>query len=223
MLLPLPTWSLGHEIILISPRTVVDIPGISHSESLQNAPYQLLSNVEQTFSLLEFCVLVDLRIRQIIRPKMDGGVYRQRHEHSPYQHISCVWLHWECCVAWWHSQFLQQKLKDLAHVLMVRVFHVSQFWCWRNKSPCAIGVRMFSLITVRLELNLHSCFWNIRLLILKRIAPVSRMLFRLLFFHRYSPGWPEIPNVEKRFRHSSGRAPPSMVSLSPSESLHSKS
>ena len=47
--------------------------------------YQLLSNVEQTFSLLELCVLVDLRIRQTILPKMDGGFHRRRYEHSPYQ------------------------------------------------------------------------------------------------------------------------------------------
>ena len=36
--------------------------------------YQHLSDVEQTFNLFEFCVLVDLRIRQRIGPKMDGAV-----------------------------------------------------------------------------------------------------------------------------------------------------
>ena len=34
-LLPLHIWSLDHEIILISPRTVMNIPDISHSEFLQ--------------------------------------------------------------------------------------------------------------------------------------------------------------------------------------------
>ena len=66
---------------------------------------------------------------------MDGGFHRRGHEHSPYQHICSVCLHWQCCVSCWHSQSLLQKLKDLAHVLMVRVFHVSQFWCWRSKFP----------------------------------------------------------------------------------------
>ena len=30
-----------------------------------------------------------------------------------------------------------QKMKNLAHALMLRGFHVSQLWCWRNKSPCS--------------------------------------------------------------------------------------
>ena len=46
--------------------------------------YQLLNNVEQTFNLLEVRVLVDLRICQIIWPKMNGGFHRRRHEDSPY-------------------------------------------------------------------------------------------------------------------------------------------
>ena len=40
--------------------------------------------------------LADLRIRQINRPKMDGGFHRRRHEHFPYQYICFLCLHWEC-------------------------------------------------------------------------------------------------------------------------------
>ena len=64
---------------------------------------------------------------------------------------------------------------------------------------------------------------NIRLLILSRVAPVSWMLFRLVFFHRFSLEWPDTPNSVKRCPYSSDRAPPGMVSLSPSESLRSES
>ena len=48
---------------------------------------QVLSDIELTFNLLEVRVLVDLQIRQIIRPKMNGCFRWRRHEHSPYQHI----------------------------------------------------------------------------------------------------------------------------------------
>ena len=69
-------------------------------------------------------------------------------EHFPYQFICSVYLHWECCV--------------------VRVFHASQFWCWRNKSPCAVGVRRCFLNTLFWELILpHAIssghYWNILL------------------------------------------------------------
>ena len=120
--------------------------------------YQLLSDVEQNFNLFEVRVLVDLRIRQIIRPKMDGGFHRRRHEHSPYQHICFVCLHWDCWVSCWHSQSLLQELKDLAHVLMGRASHVLELWLWRSlhKLPGASGVRVFSLITLeRLQENIE--------------------------------------------------------------------
>ena len=54
-------------------------------------------------------------------------------------------------------------------------------------------------------------------------APVAWLLSRLLFFHRHTPDWPEIPNFVKRFPHSfaHARATPDMASLSLLESLHS--
>ena len=148
--------------------------------------YQLSINVEQTFNLFKFCILVDIRIRQIIRPMMDSGFHWGSHEHSPYQYICFVCLHWECGVAWWHSPSLLQKLKDLL---------VSQDWWWRNKFPWATGVRMFSLTTFCLELILpHAVSWmlvehylvdsleKIRRLNLSRVAPISWMLVRHLSF-----------------------------------------
>ena len=198
--------------------------------------HQLLSDVEHTLNILEFCVLLDFRIRCIIRPKMDGGFHRRSHEHSPYQNICFVCLHWEGCVGCGHSQLLVQTLKVPAHVLMVRVFRVSQFWVMTQQVSLSwwslnILSRHFlfgfdppaPVSWMLAEHSLVDSLENFRLLILKRIAPVSWMLFRLLFFHRYSPDWPEIPNFVKRFPHSFARAPPDMVSLSPLESLRSKS
>ena len=75
--------SLDHEIILISPRKVMNIPGAVHIQNFfRMFQYHLLSDIEYTFNLLDVRVLVDLRIRQIMRPKMDGGFQRRRHEHS---------------------------------------------------------------------------------------------------------------------------------------------
>ena len=74
-LLPSPIWSLNHEIILISSRTVWIFQSFYIQNLFRILHHQLLSNVEQIFNLREFCVLVDLQIRQIIRPKMDGGFY----------------------------------------------------------------------------------------------------------------------------------------------------
>ena len=54
---------------------------------------QLLSNVEHTLNLLEFCFLADLRIRYIIRSMMDGGFHLRSHELSPHQYICFVCFH----------------------------------------------------------------------------------------------------------------------------------
>ena len=73
------------------------------------------------------------------------------------------------------------------------------------------------------EHSLVESLGHIRLLNLSRLTPIAWMLVRLLISDRHSPDWPEIPNFVKRFPHSSGREPPNMPSLSPSENLHSKS
>ena len=105
--------------------------------------YQLLSNVEQTFSLLEFCVLVNLRIRQLIRPKMDGVFHRRRHEHSPYQYICFCMLALRKFRRLLTFPISFAETENLAHVLMVRVFHVPQFWCTRRKFLVLLGLECF--------------------------------------------------------------------------------
>ena len=131
-------------------------------------------------------------------------------------HISTSVLHASiengACVAHISNQFLLQTLRDLAHVLMVRIFHVSQLWWWRSKCPWAFGFRISSLITVCLVLILQHQFpahlrrillstslEHIRFLNLSRVARVAWLLLRLLFFHRHSSDGPEIPNFVKRF------------------------
>ena len=115
-----------------------------------------------------------------------------------------VCLYWECCVTCRHAQSLLQELKDIAHVLMVRVFHVSQFW-W-CKFRCAIGVRMFSLITVCLEKILPhqfpGCYWNILLSIHLRISDfwtwVGSHQFPAYYFDFFS--FTEHPRIDKRYQ-----------------------
>ena len=157
-----------------------------------------------------------------------AAFHRRGHEHSPCQYICFKCFHWECCVCCGHSQLLPQTLKDLAHVLMVRVFHVCHFWWWCSKFLWACGARTFSLISCCLVLILEHQFTGcLRDSLLSTRLRISNfwiwMLFQLLFFHRYSLDWPEIPNFVDRFLHSSDQAPLGMVSLSPSESLHSNS
>ena len=94
---------------------------------------------------------------------------------------------------------------------------------------------MFSLITVCLELILthavSSCCWNI-LLSTPVEYPTSDLAadrascldaLSTSFLSSVFTGLTRDPYHVKRFPHSSGRAPPSVVSLSPSDSLHSKS
>ena len=45
--------------------------------------YEFVSDVEHIPDVLESCVLVDFRIRQEIRTKVDGGFHRRSHEQSP--------------------------------------------------------------------------------------------------------------------------------------------
>ena len=78
---------LDHEIILISPRLVMQIPGTLLSEFLQTVHYQLQSNVEYTPNILKFCVLADFRFFDSeSRSKMIGGFHRQSQNHTPYQY-----------------------------------------------------------------------------------------------------------------------------------------
>ena len=175
-----------------------------------------------------FCVLVDFTIRYRIGPKMDGGFHRRSHEHNQ---INTFVL---SAVGCRHSQLLLRKLKDLAHVPTLRVFHVFSIlvvtlqvslslWSWNIYSHhFLIGFVLHQFPGCQRNNLLSTSLEKIRLLNLSRVAPVSWMLVRLLFFHRHSPNWPEIPNFVKRFPHSFARAPPDIVSLSPSESLHSK-
>ena len=118
---------------------------------------------------------------------------------------------------WWfvHSMFLNSG-DDAASLLVPLKWDVFSHHCVFGVDPPA------SCFQLLLEHSLVDSLGNIRLLTLKRFAPVSWMRFRLLFFHRYSPVWPEIPNFVKRFRHFFARTKPGMVSLSPSESLRSK-
>ena len=154
------------------------------------------------------CVLVDLRIRQIIRPKMDGGFHRRRHEHSPHQYMCFVCLHWECCVACWHSLSLLQKLNDLGHVLMVLV----SFWSRTlHKLPCANGVRFFSHHVVfgvappaccfqrPLEHSLVDSLESTRFLILKPDRMLFPAAFSTSFLHRCSSDCQEIPKLCEEF------------------------
>ena len=65
----------------------MNTPDVSHSEFLQNVPYQLLSNDQDTLNILEFRVLVEFGIRHIIRPKVDGGFHRRSQKKSPYTFV----------------------------------------------------------------------------------------------------------------------------------------
>ena len=85
-----------------------------------------MSNVEHILNTLKFCVLVDFRIRLEIRPKMNGGFHRRSHKHSI--HVFCMLPLRMFELVADISKFLPQTLKDLAYVLLVRVFHVFQFW-----------------------------------------------------------------------------------------------
>ena len=62
--LPSPTWSLDHWLIPISSRKAMNILKALHIQNLLRMhDYQFLTDVEHTLNTLEFCVLVDFRIR----------------------------------------------------------------------------------------------------------------------------------------------------------------
>ena len=130
---------------------------------------QLLNNVEHTLNLLEFCVLVDFRTSTHNSAQDGWRLSSTKSWTFPISiHLFCM-LPLRMLRFCGHSQLLPQKLKDLAHVLMVRVFHVFQFWWWRSKFPCAIGVKTFCLITV-LPHQFPGCHWNILLSTRLRIS-----------------------------------------------------
>ena len=130
-------------------------------------------------------------------------------------------LHRESWVACWHSQLLLQELKDLAHVLMDRI-PCSEVLVLTHPAHVSLNILSHhgvfgvappaSCFQRPLEHSLVDSLESTRLLIVKRIANCFKRQFLLLFFHRYSLDRPEIPNIVKRFPHSSNHAPPSMVS-----------
>ena len=140
--------------------------------------HQLLSDVEQTFNLLEFCVLVDLRIRQIIRPKMDGGFHRRKHEHS---HINTFVLYacienvasladipnlfcrnWKILLMYWwfvYSMFLNSG-DDAASFFVLLEFKKCflsslSVWSWSSHAVSSCSWNIFLLTHLRI-----SDFWS---------------------------------------------------------------
>ena len=106
----------------------------SHSRSLVNLFLEcsitnFLCNIEFTFNLLEFCVSADLRIRQIIRPKMDCFV--------------CLHL------------LTFPTFFALGHVLMVGVSHVLKIGFFEPRTSFFLRLELESpLITLFLQLLL---------------------------------------------------------------------
>ena len=72
----------------------------------------------------------------------------------PTSNTCFVCFHWECWVSCGHSKLPRKHWKILLMYLVVRVFHVFQFWEWRTKFPSACEVGIFSLIIFCLVLIL---------------------------------------------------------------------
>ena len=72
---------------------VMNNPGFSHSEFLQNVLFKKLTDVEHILDVLEACVFENFQVLQEIWPKMNGGFHRRCHEHFPCQHIGFVGFH----------------------------------------------------------------------------------------------------------------------------------
>ena len=155
--------------------------------------YQLLSDIEQTFNILEYCVIVDLRLRQIIRHKMDGG--------SISIHLFCVLASrnlsrsltfptsfagggksWSCIDGSCISCSDTLVLTHATHVSLCN-------WGYNILSHHRVfGVAPpLSCFQRPLEHSLVDSLEITRRLILKRIFNCFQGLFPLLFFDRYSP------------------------------------
>ena len=151
-LLPSPIWSLDHWLLPIPPRKVMNTPGISHSEFLQNVPLPTFEQCSRRSQYLR--ISCPCRIPNSTQNSGQSGWRLSLTKSWTFPMYICfVCFHRECCVRCRKSQPPTQKLKDLAHALMVRVFHVFPLW-WRSKFPRACGVGIFPLITFCLVLIL---------------------------------------------------------------------
>ena len=107
---------------------VMNIPSIPDSEFPHNVPYKISSNVELTRKIIEVCVLVDFRIRQKYGPRRIAA-FTDEAKNNPHVNTLVLYESIEkCCIDCRHSQFLFRILKDLPHVSMACVFHVSKLW-----------------------------------------------------------------------------------------------
>ena len=161
--------------------------------------YQLLSNVEQTFNLLEFCV--PFASRKLVRAdqlqtdsderklsdsdstrKLDASSPELRNmEYTNHQYMSKIF------------QFLEKKLGMSASDATIlntsiqdKCIDMGNVHDFVDESRHPPWAEMYVEFGVLQEHAIVDSLENIRLLNSSRVAPVSWMLFRLLFFHRYS-------------------------------------
>ena len=186
-------------------------------------------------SISLYCVLVDLRIREIIWPDMDCGNHRQSQIQSPCQYICFACVHWELLFACWHSQSLFAGTErscscidgSCSPCFIILVLTQQDSLCYWSYNVlthhCVCELILLHAVS--------SCCWNI-ILSLAWEYPISDLeAERMLLPAAISPsflssvftGLTDIRNFVKRFLHSSGHEPSRMVSRSPSVSLHSKS
>ena len=175
----------------ISPKKVMNTPDMLHSESLQNSP---LPTSEKCWNNIQFPrILCSCRFpNSTWNSTKDGCRLSSTRILNIFQINTFVfiYLHWECCV--------------------VRVFHASQFWCWRNKSPCAVGERRVLSHHIVLGVDPPTCclqrpvehslvdsLERTRFLILKRIASCFQRLFLLLFFKSVFTGLNRDPKLRE--------------------------
>ena len=161
-----------------------------------------------------FCVLVDFRIRH---NSAEGGwrlLSTKSQTFSISIHVFCMLgLRMLRHLLTRHSQLLLQTPKDLAHVLMVRAFHVSQFWfgCW---SSCTKFLDACGTFACRLA-------WQYPTSEFESGGTSCLDACTTSFLSSAFPGLTRDPKILWRdFLTPFARAPPGMVSLSPSESLH---
>ena len=133
------------------PRRLMNIPNISHSETLQNVslPIFWVMLIEQTFNLLLFYVLVDFRIRWIIRPKMGGQFIDEEmnilHINTLFRLFALRMLrclltfpmsfcrNWKILLmCWW---FVVDATGTCPLVLLVSQCFLSSLCVWRNLPP----------------------------------------------------------------------------------------
>ena len=135
---------------------------------------------------------------------MDDCFHRRGHEHSPYQYICFVCCYWESWVTCCSSQVLLQELKDLGHVLMVRVCHVLNLWFLTHPAQASLcnwsnfvfGVAPHAnCFHEPLEHSLVDSLENVRLLILKWIVICFQGAIFTSFRSSAFPGLTRFPKL----------------------------